>query len=427
MLELTRKNNHIDFQLQTENVNIQETKVRLLVEVDGNITVHPLKLPLSGHVQGRIPMNEAYHNKSGKIFIEVVAEDTYFKLHEQEVKFNCPSLKKNVQISEVKFEAKDVEDDGVIAPEPVNESWPMSLATAVRKIQDNPDTEVPAKYAGRPVTIIKHDPSDEMTWTVKFPNGKEVSFAETLSNIRLEGPDPAVPDNSDDSAVQQLDLFESVDEEEEFDITQDNGWGENPKVDLASETSILDEQKDFFSSNKVDKKFQDAEYEAPIRYTMEHVRELRSALKPGHASRVKLTEDNRIQVTDSGRDEIMDTIYETADRLHLKPWHMEFATEFPDSKYVNESEIYDDVFAALNAGEVSKPKAKKKVVTEEKVVEVKINKSLEDMLKQGTTKPVRSINEFFNPEPLQETDTKALRRKMKLDNMSEEISLSKLL
>ena len=464
MLELTRKNNNIDFQLQTENVDITQTSVRLLVEVDGKTSVHPLKLPLSGHVTGKIPLEEAWLNKKGKILIEVVAGDTYFKLHEQNVKFDCPSLQKNIQISEVKFDATDVEDDGVIAPEPVNEGdldaaidqemknndsrfetdfptrelraikyylkdpekyplpdsakkvlaklkaqlneeepwetqdstdmalqqaglkedWPMSLATAVRKIQDKDGTEVPAKYAGRPVTIIKNDPNDETTWTVRMPNGEEVSFAETLANIR-------------------------VSEEEQPE-------------------DMMAEMKGFFGDNSIDKKFQDSIYEEGVRYTLDHVRELRQILKPGLASRVRLTTEGEIHVWDSGRQEIMDTIYEAADSIHLKPWHMEFAKEFIDAEYVNEAAIYDDVFAALNEGEVSKPK-KRKVIKESKPqgIEVKVNKSLSKMIQEGTKAPKRSINEFFNPEVREEVDTKALRRKMKLDNLNEEISLSKLL
>ena len=47
------------------------------------------------------------------------------------------------------------------------------------------EEKVEATYAGRPVTVIKVNPTDETTWKVRFANGKEVDFADTIANIKF--------------------------------------------------------------------------------------------------------------------------------------------------------------------------------------------------------------------------------------------------
>lgn len=106
------KNNSIDFHLKLENASREDVSTRMLVEVEGKTTIVPVDVDDKLFCKAAIPLKEEYDNKIGKIIIEVVCKDVYFKLYEERVTFDVPTDKPRVGLTEASIGTAPVVKEG---------------------------------------------------------------------------------------------------------------------------------------------------------------------------------------------------------------------------------------------------------------------------------------------------------------------------
>jgi hypothetical protein len=97
MIKITPNNNIIEFKLNLQNLKLSESKPRLVLEVGGKTLFIPLEVSPRGYCKGVIPMVESFHNKKGKLEIEVISENFYFKPYETEILFETKKPKKVIK------------------------------------------------------------------------------------------------------------------------------------------------------------------------------------------------------------------------------------------------------------------------------------------------------------------------------------------
>ena len=105
MLEISPKNNTIEFKLEVENTTFNQVESRLVVEVDNNITLIPLTVDKNGVVKGDISLDEKWNGRQGNLKLEIINENNYFTPFKKEVIFSVPVTPK-VTLKEVKIPTK---------------------------------------------------------------------------------------------------------------------------------------------------------------------------------------------------------------------------------------------------------------------------------------------------------------------------------
>jgi hypothetical protein len=88
MLKIGLNNNSIEFKVEVENTTFDKVKPRLVIEVNNDITIIPLKINKEGIVKGDINLKENWSNKEGNIKLEIINENNYFVPFEKKVFFN---------------------------------------------------------------------------------------------------------------------------------------------------------------------------------------------------------------------------------------------------------------------------------------------------------------------------------------------------
>jgi hypothetical protein len=96
MLKIGPKNNNIEFKLEVENTTLDKISSRLVVEVNGEVSLIPLQIDKNGVVKGNIPLNKTWDEKVGNLKLEVINESNYFIPFEKVVLFSNPQPKQPV-------------------------------------------------------------------------------------------------------------------------------------------------------------------------------------------------------------------------------------------------------------------------------------------------------------------------------------------
>lgn len=96
MLEIGPKNNSIEFKLEVENTTLDKISSRLVIEVNGEVTLIPLQIDNNGVVKGNIPLGKNWDDKIGSLKLEVINESNYFVPFEKKVLFSNPQLKQPI-------------------------------------------------------------------------------------------------------------------------------------------------------------------------------------------------------------------------------------------------------------------------------------------------------------------------------------------
>lgn len=125
MLEISPKNNTIEFQLEVENTTIDQVSSRLVVEVDNDAILIPLNTSYDGVVNGKIALKEEWEGKIGRLKLEVINENNYFVPFEKTVYF------KNI---------------------------PQTTKTPVREVKSTPQPSFTSKPVAKPITEHKKSP-----------------------------------------------------------------------------------------------------------------------------------------------------------------------------------------------------------------------------------------------------------------------------
>ena len=125
MLEISPKNNTIEFQLEVENTTIDQVTSRLVVEVDNNAVLIPLNTSYDGVVNGKIALKEEWEGKIGRLKLEVINENNYFVPFEKTVFF------RNI---------------------------PQTIKAPVREVKSTPQPSFKPKPVAKPITEHKKSP-----------------------------------------------------------------------------------------------------------------------------------------------------------------------------------------------------------------------------------------------------------------------------
>ena len=120
---------------------------------------------------------------------------------------------------------------------------------------------IPGTYAGRPVVLYKHNPSDETSWEVEFTDsGKIIDYADAIANLKLDYDadyDAGVQSDYSKRRSQERDHYYGMNEVEDFEADAEDIEFEIPGDENAKPVVDKELNKSLSKQDKIIKQWQD--------------------------------------------------------------------------------------------------------------------------------------------------------------------------